>query len=74
MLVVWVVCQFVADFSNQNHAFVNRKIYPEKCFCNYLINKLFLFIGYWSAYQGKESGAMSVIIFTDFGMVFKQNW
>ncbi|EDZ03042.1 hypothetical protein SeV_B1995 [Salmonella enterica subsp. enterica serovar Virchow str. SL491] len=46
MLVVWVVCQFVADFSNQNHAFVNRKIYPEKCFCNYLINKLFLFIGY----------------------------
>ncbi|AGS65761.1 hypothetical protein FORC89_773 [Salmonella sp. FORC89] len=28
--VVWVVCQFVADFSNQNHAFVNRKIYPDK--------------------------------------------
>lgn len=28
--IVWMVYQFVATFSNQNHIFVNRKIYPEK--------------------------------------------
>ncbi|EAC0925982.1 hypothetical protein EGM30_11820 [Salmonella enterica subsp. enterica] len=27
--VVWMVYQFLADFYNQNHIFVNRKIYSD---------------------------------------------